>query len=97
MVLLSAYTRQSSPGHWDGREHKRLAGLKKARKAAAEAHRKNFEAGYSDLFPVVKERREAGKSLQQIADELNEMGHTTRRGKPWIRMQVSSSSGHRLH
>jgi len=77
------------PGHWDGREGKRLAGLKKARKAAVESHRKAFEAGYSDLFPIVKERRDAGESLQRIADELNKMGHTTRRGKPWNRMQVS--------
>jgi len=72
-----------------GRTGKRLAGLKKAREAAAEAHQKAFEEGYSDLFPIVKERREAGRSLQWIADELNDMGHTTRRGKPWNRMQVS--------
>lgn len=77
------------PGHWDGMEDKRLAGLKKARKAAVDAHRENFEASYSDLFPIVKELREAGKSLQAMADELNDMGHTTRRGKPWNRMQVS--------
>jgi len=77
------------PGHWDGRENKRQAGLRKARTAAARAHREAFLDEYADLFSVVKELRDAGKSLQEIADELNEQGHTTRRGKPWNRMQVS--------
>ena len=77
------------PGHWDGREDKRQAGLKKARKAAAKAHREAFASEYADLFPIVQELREKGESLQAIADELNDQGHTTRRGKPWNRMQVS--------
>jgi site-specific DNA recombinase len=38
---------------------------------------------------MMQELREAGKSLQGIADELNEQGHTTRRGKPWNAVQVS--------
>jgi len=76
------------PGHWDGREDQRRAGLAKAGIAAAKSHAEAFESEYSDLFPVVKELRAAGRSLQQIADELNEQGHTTRRGKPWSRMQV---------
>jgi DNA invertase Pin-like site-specific DNA recombinase len=77
------------PGHWQGREDKRQAGLQKARTAAAKAQREAFDDEYSDLYPIVLELREDGKSLQDIADELNNMGHTTRRGKPWNRMQVS--------
>jgi len=41
------------------------------------------------LFPIVKELHGDGKSLQAIADKLNDMGHTTRQGKCWNRMQVS--------
>lgn len=48
-----------------------------------------FDDEYADLFPIVNDLHGSGKSLQAIADELNEMGHTTRRGKPWNRMQVS--------
>ena len=79
----------SRPGHWDGKEGQRQAGLKKARTAAAKAHRATFDDEYADLFPIVKELHNNGKSLQAIADELNDMGHTTRRGKSWGRMQVS--------
>ena len=77
------------PGQWDGREGKRQAGLLKAHKEAAKAHRQAFEDEYSDLFPTLKELHTSGHSLQSIADKLNDQGHTTRRGKPWNRMQVS--------
>lgn len=77
------------PEHWEGREDRREAGLKKARQVAAEANREAFDQSYSDLLPVVHELRTKGSSLQAIADELNRMGHTTRRGKEWNRMQVS--------
>jgi len=77
------------PGHWDGRENLRLAGLEKARAAAAEAHRSTFRDVYADLFPLVNQLNSDGLSLQQIADALDDLGHTTRRGKSWNRMQVS--------
>jgi DNA invertase Pin-like site-specific DNA recombinase len=76
------------PGHWEGREEARLAGLAKARVAAAEAMRENAAAAYADLAPTVAELRGKGFSLQDIADELNAQGHTTRRGKPWNPVQV---------
>lgn len=76
------------PGHWDGRERQRQDGLTKACQAAAKAHSEAFDAEYGDLYPMVKRLRAAGRSLQAIADELNEQGHTTRRGKPWRRVQV---------
>jgi len=83
-VLLGS----ARPGHWDGRESQRAAGLEKARHAAAKAHGEAFQAEYSDLFPILKSLRAAGRSLQDIAHELNEQGHTTRRGRSWNRMQV---------
>ncbi len=76
------------PGHWDGRESQRLAGLKKARQQAAKSHREAFHESYADLFSVVRELRNEGRSLQQIADELNQQGHTTRHGKAWNHVQV---------
>jgi DNA-binding CsgD family transcriptional regulator len=36
----------------------------------------------------VAELRSEGLSLRQIADRLNQDGHTTRRGKPWNQVQV---------
>ena len=77
------------PGHWNGREDKRQAGLKKARKAASKVLREAFDDSYADLFPIVAELHSGGNSLQAIANELNEQGHTTRNGKSWNRMQVS--------
>lgn len=79
----------SRPGHWDGRENQRTAGLKRAREAAAKAHKAAFREEYADLFPVLLELRAQGMTLQAIADHLNNQGHTTRRGKPWGPMQVS--------
>ena len=80
------------PGHWEGRENRRQAGLAKAREVAAQLHRQAADESYSDLMPIIREMQQKGESLQAIADELNEQGHTTRRGKPWNRMQVSRVS-----
>jgi DNA invertase Pin-like site-specific DNA recombinase len=77
------------PGHWDGLEHRRLAGAHAAGKAAAESHRKAADESYADLLPMIRKLHSRGKSLQLISDELNGAGHSTRRGKPWNRMQVS--------
>lgn len=76
------------PGHWAGREHLRQAGLQKAQKAAALANRENRIGIYSDLVPMIKDLRNQGITLQQIACKLNELGHTTRRGKAWNHVQV---------
>src|SRR5262245_50006133 len=77
------------PGHWRGREQERLAGLEKARQRAAELNKQTETQAYVDIYPVVTDLRANGLSLRDIAAELNAMGHTTRRGKPWNPMQVS--------
>jgi DNA invertase Pin-like site-specific DNA recombinase len=77
------------PGHWDGREDKRRAGLERARQSAAQTVREAAQDAYRDLFDTVKEWRAAGRTLQQIADSLNAKGQTTRRGKLWTPTQVS--------
>ena len=77
------------PGHWKGREKLRKAGAVAGGKAAGESHRKVADESYTDLMPIISRLRAKGCSLQHVADKLNGMGHTTRRGKPWNRMQVS--------
>ncbi len=57
--------------------------------AAANVRRAKADAAYEDLAPVVQELRAKGLSQVAIAQELNTMGHTTRRGKPWNQVQVA--------
>lgn len=56
--------------------------------AAAVAIRAKATEAYSDLTPIVAELRDKGLTQQAIADELNRLGHTTRRAKPWNQTQV---------
>lgn len=74
------------PGHWKGIEHKR--GWKAANKASAEARSQRANDSYGFLWPSIKEMRDAGKGLQEIADWLNEQGHTTTREKPFTFVAV---------
>ena len=57
------------------------AGIKAIHEAMADAYR--------DLGPMIKEFQDAGKSLNEIARELNNAGEVTRRGGAWTAMQVS--------
>lgn len=75
-------------GAWQGMEHVRQAGLIKARKVAMEVRQKNKIAAYADIIPEMKAMYQSGKTLKQVAESLNESGHTTRRGKQWSPMQV---------
>ncbi len=84
------------PGHWAGREDRRLAGTKLAASAAAQAHRRRAREAYADLLPIIGTMRKKGQTLQQIADWLNTMGHTTRRDKQWSPTQVGRVLQHVL-
>jgi DNA invertase Pin-like site-specific DNA recombinase len=64
----------------DHAAHGRNFGARRVRELAQEA--------YADLFPVMKELRDAGTSLRAVARSLNAQGHTTRRGFPWTSVQV---------
>jgi DNA invertase Pin-like site-specific DNA recombinase len=77
------------PGHWDGREERRLAGTRLGAQAAAEANKRAAQEAYADLLPIIGTMRVKGQTLQQIADWLNTMGHTTRRDKQWSATQVA--------
>lgn len=48
---------------------------------------------YADLAPWLVELRSEGKSLSAIAAALNAEGHTTRRGRPWNKVQVNRVLG----
>jgi DNA invertase Pin-like site-specific DNA recombinase len=61
----------------------------KGRQRSAQSRAKAAVEAYADLLPTVRELRAKGLSLQGIADELNDQGHTTRRGKPWNAVQVA--------
>jgi DNA invertase Pin-like site-specific DNA recombinase len=76
------------PGHWEGREEARLAGLKKARAVAAKVAARSAEGAYTDLLPDLREWRKAGHTLRDMAQKLNAKGNVTRRGKPFNHVQV---------
>lgn len=83
------------PGFWQGTasdgtpmEEKRRQGLAKAHVVAARMKKEAARRAYLDILPIIREQKASGKSLQQIADHLNETGHTTRTGKRWNPMIV---------
>ena len=78
----------SRPGHWKCREERRVAGSLAGAVAAGEAHRKAASEAYTDLAPIIAELRDKGCTQMEIAARLNELGHTTRRGKAWNHVQV---------
>jgi DNA invertase Pin-like site-specific DNA recombinase len=83
-VLLGS----ARPGHWKGREEARRIGA--ARGSRASKARRDMLAGplYREVLPIIRAGKDAGDSLQQIADSLNLQGFSTSRGLAWNRMQV---------
>lgn len=76
------------PGHWKGREGKRLAGAMKATKAAAVDRRARTMEAASMVLQVIATMRAEVKTWEEIADELNAQGHETRRGNAWTAATV---------
>ena len=64
-------------------EGRRISERTKAALAAAS------EPLYSEVKPIIASMKAHGPSLQTIANRLNTDGHTTLRGLPWNKMQVS--------
>jgi DNA invertase Pin-like site-specific DNA recombinase len=95
-VALAAAKRRGTklgsarPGHWNGREDRRLAGLHKARQASIESKRQAARHAYADVAPLVSQLRISGLSLREIAQWLDKEGYTTRRGKAWNPVQVAN-------
>jgi DNA invertase Pin-like site-specific DNA recombinase len=40
------------------------------------------------VIELIRRHHKSGKSLQKIADWLNQQGYTTKRGQPWQRISV---------
>lgn len=66
------------PGHWNGREHLRDAGLKKAQPMGSAANSRRASDRNQAIVAKVKPLREAGESLVAIAARLNGDGIKTR-------------------
>jgi len=78
------------PGHWDGREERRQAGTAKGLGLAVAEYSRIARDHYGDVIvPKMKEWREQGKSLEDIAGLLNADGFTTRRDqKPFTKATI---------
>ncbi len=61
---------------------------KKGAQAAATARRRQARDAYAHLIPTMLELQAAGRSLAQIAEDLNDQGHKTRRDRRWSKTQV---------
>jgi DNA invertase Pin-like site-specific DNA recombinase len=68
----------------------RLKGAQRAAVARSSAARD----AYRDLVPIVQSMRGDGASLSSIAEHLNAAGHTTRRQRPWTKVQVCRLLAH---
>ena len=55
----------------------------KGQQAAKIAHVRRAREAYADLVPLMRELREAGGSIRDIAAHLNEMGHRNQRKHAW--------------
>ncbi|MFO0887515.1 MAG: recombinase family protein [Isosphaeraceae bacterium] len=55
---------------------------------ASEARRREAERAYDHLAGLIAGWRSEGRSLREIAGKLDELGHQTRRGRPWSAEQV---------
>lgn len=64
------------------------AARRKGAQAAAAARKRQARDAYAHLIPTMLELQAAGRSLSQIAADLNDQGHTTRREKRWSKTQV---------
>lgn len=78
----------SRPGHWSGREEARLAGSRKGVRRAAELRTIAARRHNSMAVETALKLREAGKSWQDIASELNARGLVTRRGNAWSKSSL---------
>jgi len=63
-------------------------GRARGTEAARQAIRAKAVAAYAGVLPMIRERRNAGQTLQAIAAWLNAEGYVTRQGKAFTHVQV---------
>jgi DNA invertase Pin-like site-specific DNA recombinase len=71
-----------------GKDNLTDAGRAKGTANSVIACQKAKAEAYNHILPIVEQLQEQGKTLQEIADELNRKGYVTRRGCPWNKVQV---------
>ncbi len=76
------------PGHWRGREAKRLAGSRKGTERAAELRTAAARQHNGMAVEAALELRKAGMSWAEVAAELNARGLVTRRGNGWSKSSI---------
>jgi len=77
------------PGHWKGREERRLAGAIAGAAIAKEQRDKEALPVYAAAAKVIGPMRDEDASLREMAEALNDAGLTTVRGAAWSAVQVS--------
>jgi DNA invertase Pin-like site-specific DNA recombinase len=83
-VLLGS----SRPGHWEGKEAKRLAGSRRGVRRAAELRTQAARQHNSMAVAEALRLRKSGMSWLEVAAELNARGLVTRRGNAWGKSSV---------
>jgi DNA invertase Pin-like site-specific DNA recombinase len=83
-VLLGS----ARPGHWQGREDKRLAGGRRGVKRAAEVRTQAARTHNSLAVAEALRLRREGLSWLEVAEQLNAAGLVTRRGNSWSKSSV---------
>lgn len=71
------------PGHWDGREEKRLVGLAKAREVSAKVRQQQAKDRWAAILPEICRLREQGATLLEIAAYLLSKGIQPARSSVW--------------
>lgn len=83
-VLLGSHR----PEHWKHNEDRRLAGATKGNQRSATVRKAKSHVRLQFFRSKAAELRQAGKTYEQIADELNSQSFTTPRGKHFTKSTI---------
>lgn len=78
----------SRENHWNGREDQRKEGQKKATIAAARLKKSQHMVHESEVLPRLQALRIVGKSLREIAQEMNRLEIMSPTGRAWNAMMI---------
>lgn len=76
------------PGHWKGREERRIAGASTASKIAARLRTSAAKLRNASLVAEAEQYRATGLTWEQVAEQFNEKGYETARGNKWTASAV---------
>jgi DNA invertase Pin-like site-specific DNA recombinase len=65
-----------------------IAARKKGAERSGATSKRLATEAYRDIEPTLQELKKTGLSLREIARKMNDLGHTTRRGKNWNHVQI---------